>query len=298
MNESGPVVGPARGSYHLPLDQLLVIHDEIDLPFGEIQERHRWGSRRPQRAEERQPRGRRAGFPARPRRGRPARLDRPGDRLRSRAVALLRARARRSRAGRARRRLRPARRRALTDYRSVSAATGPSSSLPGHQAPAGRCVRRAPTGGDALARDRPARERSEWLLRDRRSRFRYAGAGIRRVQPAARQADRPPRTDAGARQLRDRIPDLGRRADHGGGGGAGASAADCLRGAVRNLLPAPVRGAASTTWPARRARRPDRVGVRARGRDAGALLHLRTAAGRRARCSGVAAGWRSQSLRS
>jgi PTH1 family peptidyl-tRNA hydrolase len=39
MNESGRVVGPARGSYHLPLDQLLVIHDEIDLPFGQIQER-------------------------------------------------------------------------------------------------------------------------------------------------------------------------------------------------------------------------------------------------------------------
>jgi peptidyl-tRNA hydrolase, PTH1 family len=39
MNESGRVVGPARGSYRLPLDRLLVIHDEIDLPFGEIQER-------------------------------------------------------------------------------------------------------------------------------------------------------------------------------------------------------------------------------------------------------------------
>ena len=39
MNESGRVVGPARGSYQLPLDRLLVIHDEIDLPFGEIQER-------------------------------------------------------------------------------------------------------------------------------------------------------------------------------------------------------------------------------------------------------------------
>jgi PTH1 family peptidyl-tRNA hydrolase len=39
MNESGRSVGPARGSYHLPLDRLLVIHDEIDLPFGEIQDR-------------------------------------------------------------------------------------------------------------------------------------------------------------------------------------------------------------------------------------------------------------------
>jgi peptidyl-tRNA hydrolase, PTH1 family len=39
MNESGRVVGPARGSYRLALDRLLVIHDEIDLPFGQIQER-------------------------------------------------------------------------------------------------------------------------------------------------------------------------------------------------------------------------------------------------------------------
>jgi PTH1 family peptidyl-tRNA hydrolase len=39
MNESGNSVGPARGSYRVPLDQLLVIHDEIDLPFGEIQDR-------------------------------------------------------------------------------------------------------------------------------------------------------------------------------------------------------------------------------------------------------------------
>ena len=39
MNESGRSVGPARGSYHLPLDRLLVIHDEIDLPFGDIRTR-------------------------------------------------------------------------------------------------------------------------------------------------------------------------------------------------------------------------------------------------------------------
>jgi PTH1 family peptidyl-tRNA hydrolase len=36
MNESGRSVGPARGSYKLDLDRILVIHDEIDLPFGEI----------------------------------------------------------------------------------------------------------------------------------------------------------------------------------------------------------------------------------------------------------------------
>jgi len=39
MNEAGRSVGPARGSYKLELDRLLVIHDEIDLPFGEIRVR-------------------------------------------------------------------------------------------------------------------------------------------------------------------------------------------------------------------------------------------------------------------
>jgi len=39
MNEAGRSVGPARGAYKLDLDRLLVIHDEIDLPFGEIRVR-------------------------------------------------------------------------------------------------------------------------------------------------------------------------------------------------------------------------------------------------------------------
>jgi PTH1 family peptidyl-tRNA hydrolase len=39
MNEAGRSVGPARGSYKLGLDRVLVIHDEIDLPFGEIRTR-------------------------------------------------------------------------------------------------------------------------------------------------------------------------------------------------------------------------------------------------------------------
>src|SRR6476659_10648064 len=39
MNEAGRSVGPARGSFHLDLDRLLVIHDEIDLPFGEVRVR-------------------------------------------------------------------------------------------------------------------------------------------------------------------------------------------------------------------------------------------------------------------
>jgi peptidyl-tRNA hydrolase, PTH1 family len=36
MNESGRSVGPARGAYKLDLDRVVVVHDEIDLPFGEV----------------------------------------------------------------------------------------------------------------------------------------------------------------------------------------------------------------------------------------------------------------------
>jgi peptidyl-tRNA hydrolase, PTH1 family len=39
MNEAGSSVGPARGAFKLPLDRVLVLHDEIDLPFGEIRVR-------------------------------------------------------------------------------------------------------------------------------------------------------------------------------------------------------------------------------------------------------------------
>jgi PTH1 family peptidyl-tRNA hydrolase len=39
MNESGKSVGPARGALHLDLDRVLVVHDEIDLPFGRIESR-------------------------------------------------------------------------------------------------------------------------------------------------------------------------------------------------------------------------------------------------------------------
>ena len=39
MNDSGDSVGPARGALHLDLDHVLVIHDEIDLPFGRIETR-------------------------------------------------------------------------------------------------------------------------------------------------------------------------------------------------------------------------------------------------------------------
>jgi PTH1 family peptidyl-tRNA hydrolase len=39
MNEAGDSVGPARGAFKLDLDRVLVIHDEIDLPFGDIRAR-------------------------------------------------------------------------------------------------------------------------------------------------------------------------------------------------------------------------------------------------------------------
>jgi peptidyl-tRNA hydrolase, PTH1 family len=36
MNESGDAAGPARGSLGVPLDRVIALHDEIDLPFGEV----------------------------------------------------------------------------------------------------------------------------------------------------------------------------------------------------------------------------------------------------------------------
>lgn len=39
MNEAGRSVGPARGAYRLALERVLVLHDEIDLPFGELRAR-------------------------------------------------------------------------------------------------------------------------------------------------------------------------------------------------------------------------------------------------------------------
>jgi PTH1 family peptidyl-tRNA hydrolase len=36
MNESGRSAGPARGALRVPLEQVVALHDEIDLPFGEV----------------------------------------------------------------------------------------------------------------------------------------------------------------------------------------------------------------------------------------------------------------------
>jgi PTH1 family peptidyl-tRNA hydrolase len=39
MNDAGQSAGPVRGAYRTELDRVLVLHDEIDLPFGEIRTR-------------------------------------------------------------------------------------------------------------------------------------------------------------------------------------------------------------------------------------------------------------------
>ena len=39
MNDAGRSVGPARGALGVELDRVLVVHDEIDLPFGEVRSR-------------------------------------------------------------------------------------------------------------------------------------------------------------------------------------------------------------------------------------------------------------------
>jgi PTH1 family peptidyl-tRNA hydrolase len=39
MNDSGRSVGPARGELKVEPDHIIVVHDEIDLPFGEVRTR-------------------------------------------------------------------------------------------------------------------------------------------------------------------------------------------------------------------------------------------------------------------
>ena len=39
MNEAGRSAGPARGAYKVDLDHVLVLHDEIDLRFGDVRTR-------------------------------------------------------------------------------------------------------------------------------------------------------------------------------------------------------------------------------------------------------------------
>ena len=39
MNDSGKSVSPARGELGVDLDHVVVVHDEIDLPFGRVEAR-------------------------------------------------------------------------------------------------------------------------------------------------------------------------------------------------------------------------------------------------------------------
>jgi PTH1 family peptidyl-tRNA hydrolase len=39
MNESGRAAGPARGALGIALERVVAVHDEIDLPFGEVRVR-------------------------------------------------------------------------------------------------------------------------------------------------------------------------------------------------------------------------------------------------------------------
>jgi peptidyl-tRNA hydrolase, PTH1 family len=39
MNDAGRSVGPARGALHVPLQRVLVVHDDIDLQFGDVRTR-------------------------------------------------------------------------------------------------------------------------------------------------------------------------------------------------------------------------------------------------------------------
>jgi PTH1 family peptidyl-tRNA hydrolase len=39
MNDTGRSAGPARGALGVPLDRVVAVHDEIDLPFGRVESR-------------------------------------------------------------------------------------------------------------------------------------------------------------------------------------------------------------------------------------------------------------------
>ena len=43
MNEAGRAAGPLRGSKRIPLERVVAVHDEIDLPFGDVRTRRGGG---------------------------------------------------------------------------------------------------------------------------------------------------------------------------------------------------------------------------------------------------------------
>src|SRR4051812_46315372 len=91
MNDSGDAAGPARGSLKVPIERTVVVHDEIDLPFGTIRSRLGGGGAGPKggKRPHRGPRGAPLWGGGGGRRA--ARLDRPRDRLGVRPLPLRRA---------------------------------------------------------------------------------------------------------------------------------------------------------------------------------------------------------------
>ena len=91
MNDSGKSVSPARGELGVDLDHVVVVHDEIDLPFGRVEARLGGGlaghnGLKAVKAGLGQP-----GLLAHPGGRRAPRQHRPGDRLGARAGPLQRA---------------------------------------------------------------------------------------------------------------------------------------------------------------------------------------------------------------
>ena len=84
MNDAGRSAGPARGSFKLELDHVLVLHDEIDLPFGEIRVRLGGGLAGHNGLKSLKRELGAAGVPPRADRRRAAGFDRPGHRCRLR----------------------------------------------------------------------------------------------------------------------------------------------------------------------------------------------------------------------
>ena len=90
MNDAGRSVGPARGALKVGLDRVVVVHDEIDIPFGEVRARAGRRTGGSQRSEVVRARAGRRRVRARAGRRRAPGLERSGDRLGIRARTLSR----------------------------------------------------------------------------------------------------------------------------------------------------------------------------------------------------------------
>ena len=88
MNESGRSVAPAMRFYKLPPERLVVVHDELDLPLGDIRAKSGGGLAGPQRPAVSRAVDRHPGLPPRADRHRPAGAGRPAARRRLGAAAV------------------------------------------------------------------------------------------------------------------------------------------------------------------------------------------------------------------